>query len=364
MKRHPGSCHQGKCDLIVAIYGDHAVYGASDNERADSPRFWQQLLSDGEPFALFHAHDVPEEIASDLIAQGTQEQAFHDGYTAFHAVQRYLRPIPFWVSHEYDEHAGPHDPLGSREYEDNPRHAIRRRPQRQEPKVDWATDEETAAALRALGFLLPRYRDERAGPHGERSIPSNVSVDMFRTPRGDRFQITVVEDPWARGVGARGGSRMFTYESALLPDELVGAFRAIRRQYPDMPPSEEDEQTIERESIARERQYNYDDNPLPARALKRAAELRMGHPMPSGKHRYIWYWKGGGYNTAMASSPREALRIAKKMGEPPPRRPGGYSRTVALIPDETSVRRAGPHEYLSQGELRSPYARSPPTASR
>jgi hypothetical protein len=102
MKRHPGSCHQGKCDLIVAIYGDHAVYGASDNERADSPRFWQQLLSDGEPFALFHAHDVPEEIASDLIAQGTQEQAFHDGYTAFHAVQRYLRPIPFWVSPESD----------------------------------------------------------------------------------------------------------------------------------------------------------------------------------------------------------------------------------------------------------------------
>lgn len=36
----------------------------------------------------------------------------------------------------------------------------------------------------------------------------------------------------------------------------------------------------------------------------------------SNKQQWIWEWAGGGYNTVMASSKEEALKLAKEKGAP------------------------------------------------
>lgn len=112
----------GKTDMVVAVYGDHSLYGASADPLATDPRYWMQLRIDDEPHALFYAkvpHDLvgfydpltkarPVTLVEALEKQGVSgEQWFDDGYEGWRAVAPYVKPKrPFYVSHEYDEHAG------------------------------------------------------------------------------------------------------------------------------------------------------------------------------------------------------------------------------------------------------------------
>lgn len=48
---------------------------------------------------------------------------------------------------------------------------------------------------------------------------------------------------------------------------------------------------------------------------------------------YFFRWRGGGYNSVMATSKKEALQKAFEMGR------GNGVRTVTLVPDVKSVKR-------------------------
>lgn len=107
--------------LVVAVVGDGELYGASRSEGASSPRYWQQLRLDNEPFVLFHARGVPDALAARIEATGTSEQFYSDGYDAMNAVAEYLDEEPFYVSHAwshgqaYDEGARESNPSGREE---------------------------------------------------------------------------------------------------------------------------------------------------------------------------------------------------------------------------------------------------------
>jgi hypothetical protein len=75
-------------DMVVAMYGDFALYGASRHPNANHPRFWG--IDSDEPFALFYAR-VPDgerlgydehdpTLTEALENHGTGMQWFDDGY--------------------------------------------------------------------------------------------------------------------------------------------------------------------------------------------------------------------------------------------------------------------------------------------
>ena len=74
--------------------GDHDyLYGASDNDLATDENYWPNLRLAGEPFDLVELIDVPEALAHDLLAQGTSQQVFSDGYDAAFAAAPYAGEI-------------------------------------------------------------------------------------------------------------------------------------------------------------------------------------------------------------------------------------------------------------------------------
>jgi hypothetical protein len=99
-------------ELVVAVYGDGAVYGASSSEHAGNPRYWLSLRLEHEPHQLFRAK-VPEKLAADLEKQGIHgEQVFDDGYRAMNAVAPYLKDEPFY-EYEGDPHRNVDEDEGS-----------------------------------------------------------------------------------------------------------------------------------------------------------------------------------------------------------------------------------------------------------
>lgn len=79
-------------DIVVALYADGALYGAarSDDEgdECEQPHYWYALWSEGEPFRLVRMR-VPADIAAHLVAHGTSEQHYSDGYEAAHVALGY-----------------------------------------------------------------------------------------------------------------------------------------------------------------------------------------------------------------------------------------------------------------------------------
>lgn len=95
-------------EMVVAIYGagpgdwvrSGALYGGSTSDRASEPRFWLPLRQDREPYALFYARNVPEQLVKWTEDQGTRDQHFSDGYVALDAIRQYLDRSPFYESPE------------------------------------------------------------------------------------------------------------------------------------------------------------------------------------------------------------------------------------------------------------------------
>jgi len=84
-----------KRDLVALVYGDGSLYGAVDDnteEHAhDFDRYWNvggSLEELGE-WELINLSAVPNDLAEQLMAQGTDEQHFSDGYEAWGAAKSY-----------------------------------------------------------------------------------------------------------------------------------------------------------------------------------------------------------------------------------------------------------------------------------
>lgn len=63
---------------------------------------------------------------------------------------------------------------------------------------------------------------------------------------------------------------------------------------------------------------------------------------------YFFLWKGGGYNSVMATSKKEALQKATEMGK------GNDVRKVTLVPDADSLKRDA--DYKLTFEMDKAYA--------
>ena len=82
--------------LVAAYIGDGYLYGASDAPHAFSPDYW--ALDEGEAFELVELVGVPDDLARRLLAHGTTEQDFSDGYEAARAAEPYRGEVVY--SHE------------------------------------------------------------------------------------------------------------------------------------------------------------------------------------------------------------------------------------------------------------------------
>lgn len=73
--------------INVVIYGDGAVYGASDHPNSGSAygSYWVGLRLEHEKFEIWR-YSVPSKLADALKVQGTSDQEFSDGYTAMSAL--------------------------------------------------------------------------------------------------------------------------------------------------------------------------------------------------------------------------------------------------------------------------------------
>ena len=81
--------------MWAALYGDGALYGASDDSQARNKRYWDFSVSDDETFTIVELERVPDEIAANLIVQGSSAQEYDDGYTAMDAARRYITGVVF-----------------------------------------------------------------------------------------------------------------------------------------------------------------------------------------------------------------------------------------------------------------------------
>ncbi len=95
LKRRYGRASSGGVDLVIAYYGDHALFGAT-RRGGSNPRYWIGLRLEHEPHSLYWARGVPEKLAAELEAQGTSDQEFSDGYTAARAAAPYVEAEPFY----------------------------------------------------------------------------------------------------------------------------------------------------------------------------------------------------------------------------------------------------------------------------
>lgn len=82
-------------EIVVAFYADGALYGAASAEDesdeghgAEEPRYWYTLWVSEESFRLVRMR-VPADIAAHLVAHGTSEQHYSDGYEAAHVALGY-----------------------------------------------------------------------------------------------------------------------------------------------------------------------------------------------------------------------------------------------------------------------------------
>ena len=73
-------------DMYATYVGDGYLYGASTDDSAINPGYWQLE----EPYTIVILNDVPASLASDLEEQGTTNQVFSDGYEAANAAAPYV----------------------------------------------------------------------------------------------------------------------------------------------------------------------------------------------------------------------------------------------------------------------------------
>jgi len=76
-------------DLIALYIGDYLAGATDDLDRGWSDSFWPLEMREDD-YALVMLQDVPEDIAEQLLAQGTSEQWYDDGYDAASAAAPYL----------------------------------------------------------------------------------------------------------------------------------------------------------------------------------------------------------------------------------------------------------------------------------
>lgn len=79
-------------NLFTAVYGDGALYGATEDSSGRDPRYWARVASE-DGFAIYELHNVPIDLAAKLVDQGTPAQQFSDGYQAWDAAKRYARNV-------------------------------------------------------------------------------------------------------------------------------------------------------------------------------------------------------------------------------------------------------------------------------
>ena len=74
-------------NLILCFIADGYLYGASEDTQADDPNFWRPCFIGEEDrnFTLVRVWVDPE-IGDMLLAQGTSNQVYSDGYEAAGAV--------------------------------------------------------------------------------------------------------------------------------------------------------------------------------------------------------------------------------------------------------------------------------------
>jgi len=76
-------------DLIALYIGDYLAGATDDLDRGWSDSFWPLEMREDD-YSLVMLQDVPEDIAEQLLAQGTSEQWYDDGYDAASAAAPYL----------------------------------------------------------------------------------------------------------------------------------------------------------------------------------------------------------------------------------------------------------------------------------
>lgn len=84
-----------KTKTLFAAYisdGDY-LYGAEESPYAAHVQYWTSLRLERESFVIFELNDVPEDVASALVLQGTSSQEYSDGYVARNAAAPYRQSV-------------------------------------------------------------------------------------------------------------------------------------------------------------------------------------------------------------------------------------------------------------------------------
>jgi len=94
-------------NLYALVYGDGSLYGATDNRQGSGSRYWGIGLGAApdydDEWAIYELRGVPDDLAQNLMAQGSREQVFGDGYEAWDAASRYVKDIVDWNDEKVDD---------------------------------------------------------------------------------------------------------------------------------------------------------------------------------------------------------------------------------------------------------------------
>lgn len=77
--------------LYALVIGDGYLYGADASRSASSERYW--MPEDEDDWVIYELKNVPADVANDLTKQGSYDQMFDDGYTAWDAAKRYVSGV-------------------------------------------------------------------------------------------------------------------------------------------------------------------------------------------------------------------------------------------------------------------------------